>query len=39
VVWAYDDPLPECPKIKGLMCFYNERVDRILVDGKPEAEA
>lgn len=35
VVWAYEDPLPDCPKIKGLMCFYDERVDRILVDGKP----
>lgn len=39
VVWAYDDPIPECPKIKGLLCFYNERVDRIEVDGKPERDA
>ncbi len=31
--WSYEDPVPECPKIKGLMCFYNENVDAIFVDG------
>lgn len=31
VVWSYRDPIPECPKIRGLMCFFNERVD-IYVD-------
>ncbi|MDA0241194.1 MAG: DUF427 domain-containing protein, partial [Proteobacteria bacterium] len=35
IVWGYPDPIPECPKIKGLMCFFNERIDDIIVDGKP----
>jgi uncharacterized protein (DUF427 family) len=26
-VWSYPDPIPENPKIKGLLCFFNERVD------------
>ncbi|MDH3240336.1 MAG: DUF427 domain-containing protein [Alphaproteobacteria bacterium] len=34
VAWSYPDPIPECPKIKGLICFFNERVDDILVDGR-----
>lgn len=34
VVWSYEQPIAECPKIKGLMCFFNERVDSIIVDGK-----
>jgi uncharacterized protein (DUF427 family) len=33
VVWSYADPIPECPKIKGLLCFFNERVD-LYVDGE-----
>lgn len=36
IAWAYLDPLPECPKIKGLIAFYNERVDALYVDGEPE---
>ena len=32
-VWFYPDPIPECPKIKNLLCFFNEKVDAILVDG------
>jgi uncharacterized protein (DUF427 family) len=36
VVWSYQDPIPECPKIRGLLAFYNERVD-LLVDGEPQA--
>ena len=32
VVWSYAEPIPECPKIKGLLCFFNERVD-LTVDG------
>ena len=27
LVWAYDDPFPESAPVKGLMCFYDERVD------------
>jgi uncharacterized protein (DUF427 family) len=33
LVWIYPDPIPECPKIKDHLCFFNERVDDILVDG------
>ncbi|MBM3526183.1 MAG: DUF427 domain-containing protein, partial [Alphaproteobacteria bacterium] len=33
IAWAYLDPIPECPKIKGLVAFWNEKVDAILVDG------
>lgn len=33
IVWSYPDPIPECPKIKGLLCFFNEQVDAIYVDG------
>lgn len=32
IVWSYPDPIPETPKIKGLLSFYNEKVD-IYVDG------
>jgi len=35
IAWGYPDPIPECPKIKGLVSFYNENVDEIRVDGKP----
>jgi uncharacterized protein (DUF427 family) len=34
VVWSYQDPIPECPKIKGLLCFFNERVEAIYVDNE-----
>ena len=33
IVWSYPDPISECPKIRDLMCFYNENVDAIFVDG------
>ncbi|MFQ5398968.1 MAG: DUF427 domain-containing protein [Anaerolineae bacterium] len=36
IVWGYPDPIPECPKIKGLLSFYNEKLD-IYVDGELEA--
>jgi uncharacterized protein (DUF427 family) len=32
LVWGYMDPIPECPKIKGLICFYHERGCDIYVD-------
>ncbi len=32
LVWYYPDPIPEAPKIRGLLCFFNERVD-LEVDG------
>jgi uncharacterized protein (DUF427 family) len=38
VAWAYLDPLPECPRIKGHLSFYPDRVDRIEVEGEtPDA--
>jgi len=33
IVWSYPDPIPECPKIKDYLCFFNEHVDEILLDG------
>ena len=33
IVWHYPNPIPECPKIKGLLCFFNEHVDDIKIDG------
>ena len=33
IVWSYPEPIPQCPKIKGYLCFFNEQVDAILVDG------
>jgi uncharacterized protein (DUF427 family) len=36
VVWSYPEPISECPKIKGLLCFFNERVD-VYVDGELQA--
>jgi uncharacterized protein (DUF427 family) len=32
VAWSYQDPIPECPRIRGLIAFFNERVDSIQVD-------
>jgi uncharacterized protein (DUF427 family) len=32
IVWSYPAPIPECPKIENLLCFYNEKVDAIYVD-------
>jgi uncharacterized protein (DUF427 family) len=32
LVWSYPDPIAENPKIKDLICFFNERVD-VVVDG------
>ncbi len=33
IAWYYADPIPENPKIRGLISFFNERVDLIL-DGE-----
>jgi uncharacterized protein (DUF427 family) len=35
LAWAYPAPIPECPKIENLVCFFNERVD-LEVDGEPQ---
>lgn len=34
IVWTYPDPVSDCPKIRDLLCFYNENVDQIIVDGE-----
>jgi uncharacterized protein (DUF427 family) len=34
LVWYYPDPIDECRKITGLLAFFNEKVDAILVDGE-----
>lgn len=33
IAWSYGAPTPECAKIANLVCFFNERVDTIYVDG------
>jgi len=33
MVWYYPEPVLEVTQIKGLVSFYNEFVDRILIDG------
>jgi len=33
IVWGYPAPIPECPKIENLLCFYDEKVDAAYVDG------
>jgi uncharacterized protein (DUF427 family) len=35
LVWGYPDPIPETPKIKDLLSFYNEKAD-IFVDGEKQ---
>lgn len=32
VVWAYPEPVVDCPRIAGLVAFFNEKVD-LVVDG------
>ena len=34
LVWSYESPIPQAEGVKGLFCFYNERVD-LVVDGEP----
>jgi uncharacterized protein (DUF427 family) len=34
MIWGYMEPIPECPKIKGLLCFFHERGCDIYVDGE-----
>lgn len=33
LVWSYPDPIPENPRIAGLLCFFNEHVD-LVIDGE-----
>jgi uncharacterized protein (DUF427 family) len=34
LVWYYPQPVHEAERIKGLVCFHHELVDKVLVDGK-----
>ncbi len=34
LAWSYRDTIPECPKIKDLVCFFQEREAVITVDGE-----
>jgi uncharacterized protein (DUF427 family) len=33
IAWCYRHPIPECGKIENLLCFFDERVDAVYVDG------
>jgi len=35
IVWSYENPIAECPKVKELMSFFNEKVD-VFVDGEKQ---
>lgn len=35
LVWSYQDPIPEAAKMKGYLCFFNEKVD-LEVDGEEQ---
>jgi uncharacterized protein (DUF427 family) len=35
LIWSYQDPIPEAAKIKGLLAFFNEKVD-LEVDGEEQ---
>ena len=36
VVWYYPDPVHESARIKDYLCFFNEQVDAVFVDGVAE---
>lgn len=35
MAWVYRYPTPESSKVTAMLCFFNERVDDIIVDGEP----
>lgn len=35
--WYYPLPIPECPKIENMICFFDERVEAVIVDGAVQA--
>ncbi len=39
VAWSYPEPIDGREDIAGLVCFFNERVDELLVDGIPVAQS
>ncbi|NNE83135.1 MAG: DUF427 domain-containing protein [Alphaproteobacteria bacterium] len=36
IVWYYTDPVHESAKIKDYLCFFNEKVDAVYIDGVAE---
>jgi uncharacterized protein (DUF427 family) len=38
IAWAYQTPIPEIPRIAGLVSFFNERVDALYVDDELQAK-
>ena len=38
IVWTYTDPVAESERIRGLLCFFNEKVDALHVDGVEQAK-
>ena len=34
IAWSYEEPLDDATQVKGLVCFYQERLD-LFVDGEP----
>jgi uncharacterized protein (DUF427 family) len=39
VAWSYPEPLPGREDIAGLVCFFDERVDELTVDGVPVGDS
>ena len=39
VAWSYPAPISERADITGLICFFDERVDELTVDGSPVARS
>lgn len=39
IAWSYPDPIDGREDIAGLVCFFNERVDVLTVDGMPVAQS
>lgn len=39
VAWSYPEPIAGREDIAGLVCFFNERVDELIVDGVPVAQS
>jgi uncharacterized protein (DUF427 family) len=35
IAWSYEESLPECPRIKGHVSFYAEKLEALTVDGRP----
>jgi IS605 OrfB family transposase len=35
VAWCYRDPLALAAQVAGMVCFFQERVDAVVVDGQP----